>query len=93
MDPNNNYFNTQIFSNYPFNYQNPNNYQHPNQFSKQRPQNIHNFGFASNLNHTSSGPNFNPYYGSMMRYSSQTLSFNGYMPMVNENFPTCVSCA
>jgi len=29
------------------------------------------------------------YYGSMMRYSSQTPPFNGYMPMENENFP-CV---
>ena len=27
------------------------------------------------------------YYGSMMRYSSQTPPFNGYMPMENENFP------
>ncbi|AES91627.1 transmembrane protein, putative [Medicago truncatula] len=30
MDPNNNYFNTQKFSNYPFNYENPNNYPNPN---------------------------------------------------------------
>ncbi|AES94980.1 hypothetical protein MTR_5g020480 [Medicago truncatula] len=36
---------------------------------------------------SSSVPNFHPYYGSMMRYSSQTPSFNGYMPMENENFP------
>ena len=49
---------------------------------------MHNFDFASNFNHSSSGPNFNPYYGSMMGYPSQTPPFNGYMPMVNENFPS-----
>jgi len=31
-------------------------------------------------------PNFNPYYGSMIGYPSQIPPFNGYMPMVNENF-------
>ncbi|AES77309.1 hypothetical protein MTR_7g009090 [Medicago truncatula] len=46
MDPNNNHFNTQNSSNYPFSYQNPNNYQNRNQFSNQRPQNIPNFGFV-----------------------------------------------
>jgi len=72
MDPNNNQFN---------------NYQHPNQFPNQHPQNMSNYGFASNFNHPSSVPNnFNPYYISMMRYPSQTPPFNGYMPMVNENF-------
>jgi len=45
-----------------------------------------NFGFASTFNHPSSVPNFNPYYRSMMGYTSQTPPFNGYMPMVNENF-------
>ncbi|KEH29144.1 hypothetical protein MTR_4g036435 [Medicago truncatula] len=46
-----------------------------------------NFGFASNFNHPSSVPNnFNPYFRSMMGYPSQTPPFNGYMPMVNENF-------
>ena len=45
-----------------------------------------NFGFASNFNHPSSIPNFNPYYRSMMRYQFQTPQFNGYMQMVNENF-------
>jgi len=49
MDPNNNHFNTHNSSNYPFSFQHSNNYQHPNQFSNQRPQNMHNFGFASNL--------------------------------------------
>ncbi|KEH44043.1 hypothetical protein MTR_1g106945 [Medicago truncatula] len=48
---------------------------------------MYNFGFASNFNHSSSVPNnFNPYFRSMMGYPSQTPSFNGYMPMVNENF-------
>ncbi|CAJ2646080.1 unnamed protein product [Trifolium pratense] len=37
---------------------------------------------------SSSVPNFHPYYGSMMRNPSQTLPFNGYMPMVNENVPS-----
>ena len=90
MDPNNNHFNTQNYSNYPFKYQNPNNYQNPNQFSNQRPQNIPNFGFTPNFNQSSSVPNFHPYYGSMMRYSSQTPPFNGYMPLENENFPILV---
>ncbi|KEH26923.1 hypothetical protein MTR_6g079450 [Medicago truncatula] len=92
MDPNNNYFNTQKFSNYPYNYENPNNYLIPNQFFNQRPQNIHqnvpNFCFSLNFNQSSSVPNFHPYYGSMMKYSSQTPPFNGYMPMENENFPS-----
>ena len=98
MDPNNNQFNTQNSSNYPFSYQNPNNYQHPNQFSNQHPQNpnqfpnqnpqnMPNFGYASNFNHPSSVPNnFHPYSRSMMGYPSQTPPFNGYMPMMNENF-------
>jgi len=109
MDPNNNQFNTQNSSDYPFSYQNPNNYQHPNQFPNQHPQNpnqflnqhpqnsnqfpnqhpqsMPNFDLASNFNHLSSVPNnFNPYYRSMMGYPSQTPPFNGYMPMVNENF-------
>ncbi|KEH17624.1 hypothetical protein MTR_0004s0260 [Medicago truncatula] len=109
MDPNNNQFNTQNSSDYPFGYQNPNNYQHPNQFpnqhlqnpnqfpnqnpqnpnqfSNQHSQNMHNFGFASNFNHPSSFPNnFNPYQISMMGYPSHTPPFNGYMPMMNENF-------
>ncbi|AES88320.1 hypothetical protein MTR_4g053360 [Medicago truncatula] len=30
MDPNNNHFNTQNYSNYSFNYENPNNYPNPN---------------------------------------------------------------
>jgi len=83
MDPNNNQFN---------NYQHPNQFsnqhpQNPNQFPNQHPQNIPNYGFASNFNHPSSVPNnFNPYYRSMMGYPSQTPPFNGYMPMVNENF-------
>jgi len=38
MDPNNNQFNTQNSSDYPFSYQNPNNYQHPNQFPNQHPR-------------------------------------------------------
>ena len=92
MDPNNNHFNTQNYSNYPFNYESPNNYQNPNQFFNQRPQNIpqniHNFGLTPNFNQSSSAPNFHPYYGSMMRYPSQTPPFNGYMPMGNENFPS-----
>ena len=79
MDPNNNHFNTQNYSNYPFNYQNLNNYQNSNQFSNQRPQNIPNFGFTPNFNQSSSVPNFHP---------SQTPPFNGYMPMENENFPS-----
>jgi hypothetical protein len=109
MDPNNNQFNTQNSSDYPFSYQNPNNYQHPNQFLNQHPQNpnqfpnqypqnpnqflnqnpqnMPNFGFASNFNHPSSVPNnFHPYSRSMMGYPSQTPPFNGYMPMMNENF-------
>jgi hypothetical protein len=98
MDPNNNQFNTQNSSNYPFSYQNPNNYQHPNQFPNQHPQNpnqfpnqnpqnMPNFGYASNFNHPSSVPNnFHPYSRSMMGYSSQTPPFNGYMPMINESF-------
>ncbi|XP_045810519.1 uncharacterized protein LOC123904982 [Trifolium pratense] len=68
--------------------QNPNNFQNPNQFSNQHPQNIPNFGFAPNFNQSSSVPNFHPYCGSMMRNLSQTLPFNGYMPMVNENVPS-----
>ena len=86
MDPNNNHFNTHNSSDYPFSYQNPNNYHNPNQFSNQRPQNMPNFGFASNFNHPSSIPNFNPDYRSMIGYPSQTPPFNGYMSMVNENF-------
>ncbi|KEH21796.1 hypothetical protein MTR_7g018110 [Medicago truncatula] len=75
MDPNNNHFNNQNYSNYPFNYENPNNYPNPNQFFNQRPQNIPNFGFPPNFNQSSSVPNFHPYYGSMMRYPSQTPPF------------------
>jgi len=86
MDLNNNHFNTQNFSNYPLSYQNPNCYQNPNQFSNQLPQNIPNFSFAPNFNQSSSLPNFNPYSGFMMGHPSQTPQFNGYMPMVNENF-------
>ncbi|KEH33675.1 hypothetical protein MTR_1g471070 [Medicago truncatula] len=86
MDPNNNHFNNQNYSNYPFNYENPNNYPNPNQFFNQRPQNIPNFGFPPNFNQSSSVPNFHPYYGSMMRYPSQTPPFNGSMPMENDNF-------
>ncbi|AES63916.2 hypothetical protein MTR_2g014790 [Medicago truncatula] len=98
MAHNNNQFNTQNYSDYPFSYQNPNHYQHPNQFPNQHtqnpnqfpnqhPQNMPNFGFASNFNHSSSVPNnFNPYHRSMMGYPSQTPPFNDYMPMVNENF-------
>ncbi|KEH19957.1 hypothetical protein MTR_8g063810 [Medicago truncatula] len=89
MDPNNNHFNTQIFSNYPFNFENPNNYPNPNQFFNQRPQNVPNFGFAPNFNQSSSVPNFHPYYGSMIRYPSQTPPFNGYMPMKNKNYSQC----
>ncbi|KEH33887.1 hypothetical protein MTR_3g053400 [Medicago truncatula] len=36
----------------------------------------------------SSGPSFNPYYGSIMRYTSQTPPFNAYMSMGNENVPS-----
>ncbi|AES73746.1 hypothetical protein MTR_3g108270 [Medicago truncatula] len=84
--------NTQNYSNYPFNYENSNNYPNPNQFFNQRPQNIPqnvpNFDFTPNFNQSSSVPNFHAYYGSMMRYSSQTPLFNDYMPMKNENFPS-----
>ncbi|KEH41224.1 hypothetical protein MTR_1g046830 [Medicago truncatula] len=46
-----------------------------------------NFGFASNFNHPSSvSNNFYPYYRSMMGYPTQTPPFNGYKPMLNENF-------
>jgi hypothetical protein len=104
MDPNNYHFNTQNSSNYPLNYQNPNNYQDPNQisnyqnpnnyqdpnqFPNQRPQNIQNFGMPPNFNHSSSVPNFHPYYGAMMRFPSPP--FNGYMPNPNENFPRVVA--
>jgi len=86
MDLNNNHFNTRNSSNYAFSYQNPDNCQKPNQFSNQRPQNMPNFGFPPNFNHSSFVPNFNPYYGSMMGYPYQTAPFNGYMSMVNEKF-------
>src|SRR6266487_2386737 len=98
MDPNNP-LNTQNSSNYPNNYHNPNNYpnpnnyqnlqnpnNYPNQFSNQHPQNTSNFGFPPNSNQYPQ--NFHQYYGSMMRTPYQTLMFNGYMPMVNENFPS-----
>jgi hypothetical protein len=96
MDPNNNPFNSQNYSNFPFNYENPNNHPNPNLFFNQRPQNIPqnvpqnvpNFGFTPNFNQSSSVPNFHGYYGSMMRYPSQTPPFHGYMPMENENFPS-----
>ncbi|XP_045831174.1 sporozoite surface protein 2-like [Trifolium pratense] len=93
MDPNNssNYpNNSQNPNNYQNsnNYQNPNNYQNSNQFFNQHPQNIPNFGLTPNFNQSSFVPNFHPYYGSMLRNPSQTPPFNGYMPMVNENFPS-----
>jgi hypothetical protein len=92
MDPNNN-FNTQNSSNFPFGYQNTNNYPNPNSYQNsnnypnpnQHPQNFHNFGYAPNFNQSSSVPSFHPYYGSMLPNSSQTLPFNGHMPMVNAN--------
>lgn len=72
MDPNNNPFNTQNSTNYPFNYPNPNNYRFPNQSSNQQgPQNIPNYGFPPNFIMPSSNPNYHPYYGGMMPYSSQ----------------------
>ena len=75
MDPNN-HFNTQNSSNTPDNYQNPNYYQNLNYY-----QNPNQF---SNQH----PPNFHPYYGSMTGNSSQAPPFHGYMPMVNENFPS-----
>ncbi|GAA0139354.1 hypothetical protein LIER_00918 [Lithospermum erythrorhizon] len=30
-------------------------------------------------------PNYHPYYGSMMQYSSQPPPYNPYMPLGNEN--------
>ena len=48
MDPNNNLFNTQNSSNFPFNFQNPKNYQFQNQTSNQ-PQNIPNYVFSPNF--------------------------------------------
>ena len=44
MYPNNNPYDTQNSTNYPFNYPNPNNYQFQNH-SFNQPQNIPNYGF------------------------------------------------
>ncbi|XP_020272553.1 uncharacterized protein LOC109847733 [Asparagus officinalis] len=86
MDPNNNPFNTQNSTNYPFNYPNPNNYQFQNQSSNQQcPQNMPNYGFAPNFIMLSSVPNYRPYYGSMMPYSSQAPPYYSFTPMGNEN--------
>ncbi|XP_058762812.1 glutathione S-transferase T3-like [Vicia villosa] len=79
MDPNNNPFNTQNSTNYPFNYI------FQNQSSnKQGPQNIPNYGFPPNFIMSSSNPSYRPYYG-MMPYSSQTPPDYSSTPMRNEN--------
>ncbi|CAI8601014.1 unnamed protein product [Vicia faba] len=81
MNPNNNPLNTQNSTNYPFNYQNLN-YIFQNQSSNQQdPQNISNFIISS------SNPNYHPYYGSMMSYSSQAPPYYSSTPMENENIP------
>ncbi|CAI8619665.1 unnamed protein product [Vicia faba] len=81
MNPNNNPLNTQNSTNYPFNYPNPN-YIFQNQSSNQQgPQNIPNFIMSS------SNPNYRPYYGSMMSYSSQAPPYYSSTPMGNENVP------
>ncbi|CAI8616806.1 unnamed protein product [Vicia faba] len=79
MDPNNNPLNTQNSTNYSFNYPNPN-YIFQNRSSNQQgPQNIPNFIIPS------SNPNYRPYYGSMMSYSSQKPPYYSFTPMENEN--------
>ncbi|XP_058783410.1 uncharacterized protein LOC131658093 [Vicia villosa] len=81
MDPNNNPFNTQNSTNYPFNYLNPN-YIFQNQSSNQLgPQNMPNFIMPS------SNLNYRPYYGSMMSYSSQAPPYYSSTPKENENVP------
>ncbi|CAH8278669.1 unnamed protein product [Arabidopsis lyrata] len=82
MDPNNNPFSSQNSSNYPFNYPNPNNYQFPNQ-SSNHPQHIPNYGYPPNFFMPSAVPNYRPYHGSMMSYSSQAPSYSS-APMGNE---------
>ena len=71
MDLNNNTFNTQNSSNFPFNFQNPKNYQFQNKTSSQ-PQNIPNYGFLPNFFMPSFVLNYPPNYGSMLQYFSQT---------------------
>ena len=97
MDPNNNSFNNQNSSNFPFNFQNHNNYQFQNQTSN-HPQNIPNYGFSPNFFMLSSVPNYPPNYGSMMQYFYQTPPLSS-TPTGDENvlrateFPEKYVCA
>ncbi|EFH60166.1 hypothetical protein ARALYDRAFT_899779 [Arabidopsis lyrata subsp. lyrata] len=82
MDPNNNSFSSQNSSNYPFNYPKLNNFQFQNQ-SPNHPQHIPNYGYPPNFFMPSAVPNYRPYHGSMMSYSSQAPCYSS-APMGNE---------
>ncbi|XP_048619623.1 uncharacterized protein LOC106426491 [Brassica napus] len=86
MDPNKNSSNyTQNSSNYPFNYPNfpnPNNYPFQNQLPNQS-QNIPNYSFPPSFFMPSAVPNYHPYYGSPMSYSSQPPAYSS-TPTDNE---------
>ncbi|XP_048600146.1 glutathione S-transferase T3-like [Brassica napus] len=78
MDPNQNSSNNiQNPSNNPFNYPNPNNYLFQNPFpNPNQPQNIPNYGFPPSFFTPSAVPNYHPYYGSPMSYSSQPPTYS-----------------
>lgn len=85
MEPNNNRFNTQNLSNFPFNY----NYNVENQSSSQRPQNLQSGVYPPNFM-PSVVPNFNPYHYGMpipppQMYHQNSQFYNPYTSMGNEN--------